>query len=248
MVHRITLNMNGKHYMAPPDPNTDRTADYLSSVYVLGDWLVEPSLNRITNEAGTQQLSPRNMKVLGSTYAFDFPTTVGAYNRFSNGDADCFLAILSSDLSSLNAATYVGGSRYDRPSSMVQGVGGEIYFGGYSMSPNFPVLPGAFDNMFNGSSEAIVCCLSADLTNLTASTMLGVYGAEYGSGLFIHEDGSIFTSGSTEDSNFPVTPDVFDEDCNGDFDIYIAHLDAQLETLLEATFLGGSVDEWNDMI
>ena len=79
--------------------------------------------------------------IAGYTNSTDFPTSAGALQTvYGGGNQDGFVAKLSSDGSSFNYVTYLGGSRND----IVYGIGsdsaGNAYITGSTQSTNFPTL------------------------------------------------------------------------------------------------------------
>ncbi|MCP4573469.1 MAG: hypothetical protein GY838_14020 [bacterium] len=185
--------------------------------------------------------------LLGATQSGDFPTTEGAWDRSHNGSADVVVARLSADLTTLLHATLLGGSSYDRPFDLAQDGSGRIYLVGYTHSANYPRILPAYDNYYSQPTDAVVSRLSADLSTLEASTLLGRAGTEYGTGIGLRSDGSVYVTGMTDRSSFPVTPDAFDPVFNGLSEGFVACLDGSLRTLETATFIGGVGDEWGGL-
>jgi len=71
--------------------------------------------------------------------------------------ADGFVARLSSDLSSLEYASYLGGSAEDRPLVIALDDAGLAYVAGYTVSVDFPTTNSAFDSSYNGgTSDAFI--------------------------------------------------------------------------------------------
>lgn len=64
----------------------------------------------------------------------------------------------------------------------------------------------------------------------------------------IDNDGNVFVTGMTSSSSFPVTPNGYDTNYNGEGDVFIAKLDKNLKKILAATFIGGSGREWGRAI
>jgi hypothetical protein len=83
---------------------------------------------------------------------------------------------LSGDLSSIRAATFLGGSGPDyNYSPVIVDSKGDIYVGGGTGSPDFPgVGPGSADSTFTTEGgKGYVAKLSSDLTAVLAATLLG---------------------------------------------------------------------------
>jgi hypothetical protein len=77
-------------------------------------------------------------------------------------------------------------------------------------------------------------------SGLDYSTFLGGAGSEAGFGLAVDHAGNVFVSGSTTSADFPTTPGALDRSYNGDFDAFVARLDAAGSALVYATYLGGT--------
>jgi hypothetical protein len=80
--------------------------------------------------------------VTGSTNSADFPTTPGAFQVTSGGDA--FVAKLNATGSALVYATYLGGSCGDGGTGIAVDAAGAAYVVGITTSADFPTTPGAF--------------------------------------------------------------------------------------------------------
>jgi hypothetical protein len=78
--------------------------------------------------------------VVGYTYSTDFPVTTGALQTALGGACDAFLFKLSPTGDTLLYATYLGGSGTDTASGIAIDPSGNVYFGGWTLSPNFPVV------------------------------------------------------------------------------------------------------------
>ncbi|MBU0756097.1 MAG: SBBP repeat-containing protein [Planctomycetes bacterium] len=189
-----------------------------------------------------------HLYVAGATGSADFPTTPGAFDETYNGGvADFFVARISNDLTTLQASTFLGGSKKDGGDTVVFALdhNGHPFVGGYTKSGNIPTTPGAFDETRNDPyGDGYVAKLDPDCTTLLAATYLGGTSIEYAMDMEIDENGTVIISGSTSSANFPVTPGAYDSVLHGGDDGFISRLDNDLTTLLASTLLGASGSEY----
>lgn len=179
--------------------------------------------------------------IAGTTHSTDFPATSGAYSETLNGSNyyDVFISRLSADLSSLEASTFIGGTSSEFNSAIAIDVSGEILVSGRTYSSDFPTTSGAFDTTHNDKQDIYISRLPADLTSLAASTLLGGADDELNPDIAIDSSGDLIISGQTKSVNFPTTIGVYDPSHNGNIDIFISRLPADLSSLTASTFLGG---------
>jgi len=204
-----------------------------------------------------------------------YPVTPGAYqSTFAGGEgataieygADIGIMKLSPDGTSRIYATYLGGSNNERPHSLIVDPSGNLIVAGRTHSVDFPVTPGAFQPTNGGGWDIIVSKLNAGGTALLASTYMGGsgddglnfdstevgyghlkynYGDDARSEVQIDNSGNIYVAGSTESTNFPVTPATAISTTygGGQQDGVVFKLNSTLTTLLWSTYIGGSGDD-----
>lgn len=194
--------------------------------------------------------------IAGATFGADFPTTTGAYDEtFNAGSAireDVFIARMSSDLSTLIAATFLGGTGADAVRGLALDSSGNIYIGGDTNSPDFPTTAGAIKTSFTNIRDTFVAKLTADLSTLTASTLFGDTGtecvgtgADYGAGIAVDSAGNVYLAGFTTSRTLPVTVGAYQttisEGSSGfpcGQDAFVAKLDSTLTSVVAATYYG----------
>jgi len=185
-----------------------------------------------------------NVVVAGETRSTDFPTTAGAYDATHNGPSDAFVAKLSSDLRTLQAATFLGGTSFDNASALALDGQGNVVVAGGTGSTDFPTTAGAYDATHNGFSDAFVARLSSDLRTLSAATFLGGSSSDEATALALDGQGNVVVAGRTGSTDFPTTAGAYDATHNDEYDTFVARLSSDLRTLPAATFLGGSDDDY----
>lgn len=196
--------------------------------------------------------SEGNVFVTGNTYSTEssFQMLETGYDTDHAGQSDRFIYKFSNDLSTLLAATYIGGSSEERGPAICIDNDDNVYIGGYTRSINdFPVITGCYDVTHNGIDDAYVAKFNNDLNDLLACTFFGGSGEE---GLYwprldmkINSQGHVYIAGNTISSDLPtVTDGTYDATLNGGSDSFLACFDADLTTLLGSTYLGGNADEW----
>ncbi len=183
--------------------------------------------------------------IAGMTDSTNFPVTEGTYSTSLNGSQDAFVAILTSELGNLSAATFIGGSDYDVASAVVIDGTGHFWLAGRTRSSDFPVTTGAFDLTYNGDYDGFVLRLSPSLDFIYSSTYIGGSGADYlyAIGLDGTIDPTVYVAGYTSSSDFPVTSGAFDTTFSGLTDIFVTKFDNSLSSLIGSTFLGGVSDD-----
>ena len=177
----------------------------------------------------------------GSAYS-GFPTTPGAFDpSFNGGSKDAFVVKLDQGGSTLEYATFLGGSGDDYGYAIAVDATGSAYVTGETKSSGFPTTPGAFDRSYGGTyGDAFATKLSPSGGALAYSTFLGGSLRDGGAGIAVSESGAAYISGTTWASNFPTTPGAFDATHNGLADAFLAGFNESGSALVYATYLGGT--------
>ncbi|NPB03617.1 MAG: hypothetical protein GXO39_04295, partial [Thermotogae bacterium] len=178
--------------------------------------------------------------VVGYTHSNDFPATPGAYDETFNGWGDVFAAKLSADLTTLEVATYLGGSEREEANHLIIGPGETVYVVGYTLSNDFPMTPNAYDRTYNDSGDVFVSVFDSSLSTLEVSTYIGGDRWDVGTYIVMDPYGNVYVAGYTNSSNFPTTPGVYDDTHNGLSDAFVLALTRDLRILQASTYLGGS--------
>ncbi len=177
----------------------------------------------------------------GNTSSTDFPTTPGAFDT-SCMDDDAFVSALNAWGSALLYSTCLGGTGGDTGQAIALGPDGTAYVTGVTSSSDFPTTPGAFDQSFNGGSDAFLARLNASGRALVFSTFLGGRTDDYGTAITLDGARNIFLTGNTNSSDFPTTPGAYDPTINSTIfsDTFVTKLDSAGSSLVYSTFLGGN--------
>jgi hypothetical protein len=169
--------------------------------------------------------STGNIIVTGSTQD-SFTTTAGVYDTTHNsvGQYDGFVSILTTNLSTLTASTYIGGNGSDEMYDVIADTSNNIYVSGYTTSTNYPA-----NNAIQGAGDGTITKFNSTLTQLTASTLIGgTSNIDKVFGLDMTTDGKILASGITDSTNFPTTTGAYQETNLGKRDIFISKMDSDL--------------------
>jgi hypothetical protein len=139
-------------------------------------------------------------------------------------------------------STYLGGTDSDTACGLVVGEAG-IYVAGSAYSWNFPGTTGGAQPANAGNSDAFVALLSFDLKTLIQSTYLGGSEPDTAFTLAVNDDG-VYVAGETRSTDFPGTTGGAQPTHAVDInDGYVTLLAADLKTLIQSTYLGGSNSE-----
>lgn len=200
-----------------------------------------------------------NIFISGTTESADFPTTLDSYCPTFQGNRDVFVTKMNSELTTVLASTYIGGSNNEEARGIEVDDNGDIFICGVTESSNFPSTPNAFQQNYQGgtpspygSGDAFIIKLNNDLTTVLSSTFLGGSGHEYGNAIDIDSQGDIIVTGGTSSIDFPITDFAFDKihHSGGDLgdDVFISKLSNNLSNLLASTYVGGNNDDASEGI
>jgi hypothetical protein len=184
--------------------------------------------------------------IAGSTYSTDFPGTAGGAQATNSGSTDAFVARLNAALTALSQATYLGSADFDDCLALAIHPGsGEVYVAGFTSSTSFPGTAGGAQPANGGGNnfDAFIARFSASLNTLNQATYLGGSSLDIANALAIHPvTGDVYVAGPTNAffSDFPGTAGGAQSTTGGPADTFIARLNAALNTLNQATFLGGT--------
>jgi hypothetical protein len=145
----------------------------------------------------------------------------------------------------LEWSTFLGGDRDDAVYALDQDGSGQVVVTGATRSTNFPTTVGALDETYSGSFDVVVSKLSADGSTLLWSTYLGASADDRGWALRLDGAGRPVVAGVTASADFPVTTGAYDETHNGEYDAFVAKLEADGSALVWSTFFGGDTREWD---
>lgn len=207
----------------------------------------------------------------GGGIAFDigYPTSMGAYQVDFCGGIDISISKFDATGSFLHYSTYLGGAKADIPHSLYVNDNDELYIFGTTGSEDFPVTADAYDTSFNGGpnttistsmhfpdgSDIFVAKLSADGTQLPASTFIGGslndgfntagglrknYADDNRGEIIVDENSNVYVVSSTSSIDFPVTSPIFMADSNSQQDVCVFKMSQDLSTLIWSTLFGGT--------
>jgi hypothetical protein len=170
-----------------------------------------------------------NICLTGYTLSTDFPITPSAFKKKRKdptiSEDDGFVSILSGDLSSLLASTYLGGSMGDNCFDIAIDGSGNIYVAGDTSSEDFPVTWGSYDLSYGGGVvDQFISRLDPTLSFLQASTYLGGMGTGGIVNIILNGSDGIFVIGPTSSPDFPTTPGALDRTLDGEYDGFISKL------------------------
>lgn len=179
-----------------------------------------------------------NAYVSGGTWSTDFPTTSSVYDETHNGLRDTFAAQLSPSGTTLNYATYIGGSSQEESRGLELDATGNLYLTGWTNSSDFPTTPSSYGPTHEGGFDGFVAKLDPTATTLIYGAYLGGTAEDRATDLAVTADGRATISGYTRSDDIWETADH-----QGEADLFAIQLTATGEEATLATLMGGSAED-----
>jgi hypothetical protein len=187
--------------------------------------------------------SQGNIYIGDRTKSWDLPTTPAGYDTSLSGASDIFIAKFDGDLTTLLAATFLGGSGREGGwpgANLILDDAGTVWVTAVVHSPDFPWTPGAYDSTYNGYGDFFIARLSGDLEQLLAATYIGGSWTEERPHLAVDGAGHVFLVGNTASADYPAIYGCMDTTyAGGSADVVVSKLDTALTTLHASTYIGG---------
>lgn len=187
--------------------------------------------------------SASSVYVVGQTSSSDFPITSTRFQgTFRGGASDCFVTKVNASGTAWVYSTYLGGIGLDLCRAVAVDASGAAYVAGTTGSADFP-LQSPYRSVMVGGMEAFVTKIAASGSALIYSTFVGGLGADDGYGVAVDSSGNAYLTGTTNSSDFPVTPGVVQSRKKGLYDAFVTKIGPAGNSLVYSTFIGGTGDE-----
>ncbi len=174
-----------------------------------------------------------NIILAGQTTSTDFPGSPGTFQ----GDTDGYIASLSTDLSTLNNATYFGGSQNELVSSFVVDSSDDIIVVGSTDSTDFSGAT-SYQSSNAGHYDGFIAKFNSSLTQ-TVATYIGGVNQDDIYEVDIDSNDYVYIVGQTYSDDYPTTQYAWDDTRGGNADGFISKFTNDLATLDASTYFGG---------
>ncbi len=227
----------------------DRTRPLvIDPILVYCTYMGSSGADRVT----AMKMGPKGqLYITGSTNTGEMQYIDGAYNNFSAGLTDIFLAIVDTTANgnyALKYFSYLGGSNVDIPLSLDVDSNGVAYLGGSTTSVDFPMAGTSFQTTGSATvTDGFVAVIDPSLyggDSLIYSTYIGgTDGNNAINGIAIDSAGFIYIIGTTKSTDFPLTTSGYAQVLYGSQDAFLAEIDRNSTSLVYSTYLGGELTD-----
>ncbi len=200
---------------------SDRDEVFLVKLSSSGLHLWSTYLGGSANDAcyGTVVDASGSIYLTGITHSSGW--TSGGFDTTYNGDADVFVARLSSSGSHL-WSTYLGGSESDYSAGIALDGWGNVYVTGTTVSPGW--TSGGFDTTYGGLLDGFVAKLDSSGAHLWSTYVggSGGDGIDRDDGIVVDASGNVFVLGDTDSTDW--ASGGFDTTYDGGGDVFVAKI------------------------
>ena len=206
-----------------------------------------------------------------------YPFSVGAYDTtFSGGVVDVGITKFSADGTIALYSTILGGAGSETPNSIISADDGELFIFGLTSSIDFPMAGTPFDDTYNGGpnvtadanglgfsggTDLYIARLSADGTNLIASTYVGGtgndglntsnlkynYGDQFRGEIILDKNDFLYVTSMTQSVDFP-TVSATQPSLSGTQDAILFKMAIDLNAISWSSYFGGDGIETGNSI
>lgn len=186
--------------------------------------------------------------IAGYTSSDDMPTTPGVFKESKIDFQDVYVAKFSSDLSTLEAATFYGSDGWEYgAASLALHPDGSVYVIGKTQGADLPGSSTGYQSAHAGAGDAFIARLNEDLSGPPQATYFGGTAEETGISVTVNSNagqelyGYVYLIGRTSSTDLPgTTGGLFETNQGGGSDVFVAYFDPTLQTLGQATYFGGA--------
>lgn len=186
--------------------------------------------------------SQGNLFVAARTYSSSIPALAGGGQIVQAGDADGMMIKYDSDLNVIQS-TFVGGSGFDFPFSIVIDSEDSVFVAGRTKSLDFPnVTNGAHSTPIGTKFESFITKFDNDLSSSFNSTYFinNEPKFSYGVGLAIDSNDFIFMTGHTNNTALANVTGGIKTSIGDETDGFVVKFSNDLTTIVQSTYIGGS--------
>jgi hypothetical protein len=202
---------------------------------------------------GAMTVGPNgDVYMTGSTASANFPLANAAQTTIAgtNGAVDAFALWLGST-QTVVYSTFFGGSALDKGTAIAVGSNGWIWIAGNTQSTDMPHT-GGFQGSLIGVQNMFIAAFDPSASGSATehySIYIGGTHWDEAYGIAVAPDGTVWLAGGTYSPDIWVQGNPYQGAYGGDGDAYIAHINPGANTLLYASFLGGSgIDEATSLV
>jgi hypothetical protein len=142
--------------------------------------------------------------------------------------------------------TYFGTSGNDQITAMKMGPKGQLYITGWTTSPDFQYIDGAYNNLSAGLTDIFIAIVDTNNANYSLKyfSYLGGSNDDMALAMAVDGQGVIYLTGSTNSTNFPLAgTNVSSTGAASTVDAFVTKIDPRIyggDSLVYSTYLGGT--------
>ncbi|HEY5824850.1 MAG TPA: PKD domain-containing protein, partial [Cyclobacteriaceae bacterium] len=175
-----------------------------------------------------------NIYISSVTSSGDFPVVNGFNTIYKGGDTDALLLKLDPSLTSVLWGSFLGGVASDASHTIKFDKINDLYVGGGTASPDFPITAGTYQSVFGGSVDGWIAKIANDGSAVMASTFTGTAAFNQVYFLDLNKDDEVYVYGQTVGA-FPVTSGAYHNANSGQF---VQKFNPALNQLIFSTVFG----------